>query len=411
MLSEDPSNLANLPSKTLLSTIQTIDIDKFRFSGYFEIKVDGDRRVPVSEIWHLFFSRGKIVFSGCEAPNFTNVFKALENYLPALRNNKLISPEVIAEINNRSQTNESILMIGLLGELALRDKALNYEQFTKAIQSHIIADAEDYLFHNVINFRFVSSKKIDYLRPIVGLTIEQFLSVATLRSSQWQKINNIIPSLSYEVRCNTSSPQWQQLALAEKIKIRKLVGVGNTLESIRYTLGEDSLEVAQIFGRLVTNQLVTIEKNTNSLPAKHTLQSTPKISEYLEPKITIIDDSQVLLKQFSAVVKTLGYQVSCCDDALKAVDILLEYEPEIIFVDINMPELSGFQLIKQIRTQPKLSLIPLVILTAEKTMMNQQRAKWSKSKFLSKPLDSEDSKRFAIELKSMLNELAPISSP
>ena len=109
------------------------------------------------------------------------------------------------------------------------------------------------------------------------------------------------------------------------------------------------------------------------------------------------------------MVKALGYRVKCCANALEAVDFLIEYEPSVIFIDINMPELSGFQLMKQIRSQAELYAVPLVILTAEKTLMNQQCAKWSKSQFLSKPLSSEDNRRFVTELKATLQSSAPIA--
>ncbi|MGB5709979.1 MAG: response regulator, partial [Waterburya sp.] len=183
---------------------------------------------------------------------------------------------------------------------------------------------------------------------------------------------------------------------------------GNTLEEVRYKLGEDSLKIAQIFSKLIEQKLVLIDANRNSFP-KIVESSIPKdISKSSKAELVIIDDSSVLLKQFSSVVKDLGYGVKCCDNSLEALDLLLKHEPRVIFIDINMPELSGFQLMKLIRTNPKLSSIPLVILTAEKTMINQQRAKWSKSKFLSKPLNLEDRERFVTELKDILHSIAPL---
>jgi CheY-like chemotaxis protein len=75
-----------------------------------------------------------------------------------------------------------------------------------------------------------------------------------------------------------------------------------------------------------------------------------------------------------------------------------------------MPGITGFQLMKQIRSQPKLASIPLIVMTAEKSMLNQQRAKWSKSKFLSKPLSIEEIPQFKSELTAVLQEFAPITS-
>ena len=410
MLSDDKLTLANLSSKTIFSIIQTIDVDKLKFSGYLQIKLNDENQPKSVKTWNLFFSRGKIVFSGIEIISFQNILSVLNNYLPALRNNKLIASETIEGISDKSQTQKDVLIVGLLGELALSNKNFNYQQFSEIIQSHIIADAEKYLFLNAIEAKLISNKKIDYLRPIIGLKVERLCSLIELRKAKWSKVKNIIPSLDYQVKCNVESSQWKQLSVAKKIKIRKLVNYGDTLEEIRYALGEENLKIAQIFSKLVTKELVIVGRNINSSEVNKSATFEEKSSKTLPPQLVIIDDSLVLLKQFSSVVKALGYRIECCDDALKAVELLLKDEPKVIFIDVNMPELSGFQLIKQIRSNPKLAQIQLVILTAEKNMMNKQRAKWSKSIFLSKPLNSEDRERFVAELKNLLQDLAPITS-
>ncbi len=409
----EPVNIRKdtLLSKPLLSIIKTINVDKLKFSGYLEIKLHNNHENNNFKIWYLFFSRGKVVFSGNQLICFSDILSALKSYIPKLRNNQLISFEEIEKMTRRANVEKDILMVGLLGELALNIKTLNYQKIVEAIESHIIEDTERYLFHNAQEVKIFSNLKIDDLRPIVGLEVEELFSKIMMRRSQWKKIEAIIPSLNYHIQCNTTSPQWNQLAPVEKNKIEKLAAAGNTLEEIRYKLGEDSLKIAQIFSKLIEQKLVLIDANRNSFPkiVKSSItKDTKDISKSSKAELVIIDDSPVILKQFSSVVKDLGYGVECCDNSLEALDLLLKHEPKVIFIDINMPELSGFQLMKLIRTHPKLSSTPLVILTAEKTMINQQRAKWSKSKFLSKPLNLEDRKRFVTELKDILHNIAPL---
>ncbi len=89
---------------------------------------------------------------------------------------------------------------------------------------------------------------------------------------------------------------------------------------------------------------------------------------------------------------------------------MLESKPVVIFLDINMPGASGFDLIKQIRRQPQLSSIPLVLLTAEKTVSNQWRAQWASCKFLAKPRTPAEIHVFQTELRQMLGEIAPTTN-
>ncbi len=395
--------------KKLASIIQIINLERFKFSGYLQVKFDDSQESEALGLWYLFFARGRIVFSDFQPISFSTVLDALKNYIPSLRSNELNTQAEIQNIIHRANTETDTSMVRLFSELTLNKQLLDYREFAQAIKSHILAESEKYLFDYSGEAKLVFDKTIDKLRPIIGFEVEPLILTLRQRKKLWERLESVIPSMDYQVRCNTQSHQWKQLPEEEKRKITRLVDYGKTLEEIRYNLGEDSFKVARTFSKLIQQELVVIGAESNdfaSIDQPPVVEETP---ESLAPEIVIVDDSPVLLKQFTSVATGLGYRVRCCDDALAAVDFVLESEPVVIFLDVNMPNLSGFQLMKQIRLQPKLSSIPLVILTAEKTIMNQQRAKWSKSKFLSKPLNSEDSQRFVSELKTLLQTLAPIT--
>jgi CheY-like chemotaxis protein len=126
------------------------------------------------------------------------------------------------------------------------------------------------------------------------------------------------------------------------------------------------------------------------------------------PRVHVVDDSPVLLKQFGDLLNYWGYQVTLTDNATVAVDRMLEVRPDVIFLDINMPGLSGFELIAQIRRQAPLSSIPIVLVTAESNIANSIRAKWAKCKFLAKPRTADATQAFRDQLKALLRELAPL---
>ena len=418
MLSYDKPSCANLFLNKLSTIFQTITTDKGGFSGYLKFEFDNLKNTVEQKSWYLFFSRGKIVFSGDRVIEFSDVFNALKNYIPGLRSSHLISSGVIEQLISRAKVESDTLMVALLGELALSNKSFDDRQFNDAIELYIVEQTEQHLSYNIKSIEIIGDGNIDNLRPIVGLGIALFLSKIKMRIAFWENLKTriaiwenvitVIPSLDYYIACNVNSSSWKKLSIAEKKKIERLVSHGDTLEEVRYKLGEDSLKVAQIFSKLIKQDLVTISVEKKEL-TKIDRTAINLEEQFSAPRIAIVDDSPVLLKQFSLVVQALGYQVKCCVNALEAVGVLAEYQPLVIFIDINMPELSGFQLIKQIRSQAELNAVPLVILTAEKTIMNQQRAKWSKSQFLSKPLSTEDGRRFVTELKATLQSLAPIA--
>ncbi|TYQ31577.1 response regulator [Pseudanabaena sp. UWO310] len=121
-------------------------------------------------------------------------------------------------------------------------------------------------------------------------------------------------------------------------------------------------------------------------------------------RVMIVDDSPVLLKQFGNLLTSWGYHLILVSDSAKATQQILSDKPDIVFMDINMPNLNGFELIKQIRRQPSLATMPLVLVTSENTITNNFRAKWANCRFLSKPRSSNDIPEFREQVKSILQD-------
>lgn len=403
-------NSVKFQDEDLTSIWQRINLEKLRFSGYFQVIFDDTQNVDTStsNVWYVFFSKGKVVFSHCkEEISLTSILEILKNYLPRLRaidKNAKTKIEMILRLANQKN---DVSVLRLLMELTINTKLVEYQEIVKAIKRHLFHDFEEYLFRGSGSMKIISDKTVDTKKPIVGFDLQQILFMVKQRRIQWHKLRETIPSMSFYVGCNEQTPQWKSLPSVQKQKIKRLVSSGITLEEIRYNLGEDSLKIANTFAKLIDKKLVVIDSEIDNINLSLTdqLSLVAETEDILSSEIAIIDDSHILLKQFKKIVTDWGYDVRCCDNALVAVDFLLESPPEIIFLDVNMPNLSGFQLMKKIRLQPQLSSIPVVILTGEKTLMNRQRAKWAKSVFLTKPLNTEEIERFKSDLKSLLEKM------
>ena len=101
----EPINIRQhtLLSKPLVSIIKTINVDKLQFSGYLKIKLDNSHENNTFKIWYLFFSKGKVVFSGDKLICFSDILSALKSYIPNLRNNKILSSEKIEKKTTSSK--------------------------------------------------------------------------------------------------------------------------------------------------------------------------------------------------------------------------------------------------------------------------------------------------------------------
>ena len=82
-----------------------------------------------------------------------------------------------------------------------------------------------------------------------------------------------------------------------------------------------------------------------------------------EPKIMAIDDDIEMLKQLAVMLKN-QYTVSVMTSAAQAMEALAVGEhPDLILLDVMMPETSGFSLMEHLKNDPELSRIPVIFLT------------------------------------------------
>ena len=81
-------------------------------------------------------------------------------------------------------------------------------------------------------------------------------------------------------------------------------------------------------------------------------------------KILVVDNNPMVLKLIANLLEKGGHEVRTAEDGLNALDILKSYAPDLIFVDLVMPNISGEKLCRIIRNMPHLQGVFLVILSA-----------------------------------------------
>ncbi|MEA5476299.1 response regulator [Pseudanabaena galeata UHCC 0370] len=218
---------------------------------------------------------------------------------------------------------------------------------------------------------------------------------------------------------------YQLVQLVDAANLLARVGNDNFPLFAKVTTGQDRISAiadtfkqpiyrtALLLDKLAQKNIVSIvplqeRKSDSDIGAR--IQANVPSAPKDEPRVFIVDDSPVLLQQMQRLLISWGYQVDLTDHAETATDRILEYKPTIVFIDINMPSLNGFDLIKQIRRQRELASLSLVLVTAENSMTNNFRARWANCRFLAKPRSSSDTPKFRDELRNLLRELAPLST-
>lgn len=85
----------------------------------------------------------------------------------------------------------------------------------------------------------------------------------------------------------------------------------------------------------------------------------------MQGKILIIDDNPVIVELLERKFKKEGYDVSGCVESQRALDQCLRYEPQVIILDILMPEKSGWDVMRELSAEPSTSDIPVIVSTVK----------------------------------------------
>jgi len=83
-----------------------------------------------------------------------------------------------------------------------------------------------------------------------------------------------------------------------------------------------------------------------------------------QAKILIVDDDAIFVKATKAVLEDKNYQVSAAYDGDEGLQKVKEEKPDLIILDIIMPTKDGFSVCEQLKGDPQLSKIPVIILTS-----------------------------------------------
>lgn len=107
-------------------------------------------------------------------------------------------------------------------------------------------------------------------------------------------------------------------------------------------------------------------------------------------KILVVDDDKTTRKMVSLILKSKGYEVVTAENGMDGLQKLGLEQINLILTDMNMPYMDGIEFTKQVRTNPEIAHIPIVMLTTEADEEEKQRAfKAGVDDYLVKPATAE----------------------
>lgn len=119
-------------------------------------------------------------------------------------------------------------------------------------------------------------------------------------------------------------------------------------------------------------------------------------------RILVVDDDPTVMALTTSVLQKNGYEVISAHDGKHALRILEEVVPDLIVLDVMMPELNGSMLCGILKHSPRFHLIPIIMLTGEKKAIDMVIGQTMKADaFFNKPIDTAV---FLAKVKSLLKD-------
>ena len=108
-------------------------------------------------------------------------------------------------------------------------------------------------------------------------------------------------------------------------------------------------------------------------------------------KIMVIDDSQTIRRTAESLLAREGYEVITAQDGFEALSKIADHQPDIIFIDIMMPRLDGYQACALIKGNPKFARTPVIMLSSKDGLFDRARGRIVGSdEYLTKPFTKDE---------------------
>lgn len=108
-------------------------------------------------------------------------------------------------------------------------------------------------------------------------------------------------------------------------------------------------------------------------------------------KIMVIDDSKTIRKSAESLLTKEGCEVVTANDGFDALAKIAEHRPDLIFIDIMMPRLDGYQTCALIKNNQLFKATPVIMLSSKDSIFDKARGKIVGSeKYLTKPFTKDD---------------------
>lgn len=310
--------------------------------------------------WFIFFLNGNIVYAtSTETRRFKEYLQGIGLY------------QALTQVSS-ANFSSNLLEYGQIWALL----EANLLTPTQAIQ--IIHNMANEVLTDLISLHegtFTFDTAIALSPQLTNIKFDLIAENIIKQAQQWKELYQIIQSADQcpsivdpSTSANPTLSKW----IDGKTSIRQLARYSN----------HSPLEIATTVFAEVKQGKMAIAPST-----KNTNQQQPSTGL----RITCIDDSITICRAVEYILHSNGYQVTSISNPVRALSLVFQLKPNLIFCDITMPELDGYELCAMFRKSIAFSQIPIIMLTGKDGFIDRIKARMvGATEYLTKPFREKE---------------------
>jgi two-component system, chemotaxis family, response regulator PixG len=347
--------------------------------------------------WRLYFYFGRLVYADSDKHSVRRWMRAFQIHCPECIQSGWLS---------KVSTDKELWGADIL-EQAVQQNQITTTQAKAVIQTIV----QEVVFSFIGLARLDNDWNVNKQVPqhAAFLSISQVIHEAQQLRDQWRssgfdQLQNLVPNFSPEMVPVITDPKKLSAVVPPEVSVKliKLMQGQRTFWDVAVRMKRPLPDVLRSILPLIHQGLIAFKEipdvNNPFLrapapeapvaapkPAASAPAATPAVGAK-KGTIACIDDSPMIGEQIKEILQPFGYEVKVITNPLQGIATLLQDKPDLIFLDLVMPNTNGYELCTFLRKTSAFQSLPIVILTGHDGVIDRMRAKMAgASDFMSKP--------------------------
>ena len=371
-----------------------------------KVKATGCLVVSYNSVtWRLYFHSGEIIYANHSLDSFGRLERHLRRFsyhLSTLTNS--IRNEVRLKFENESQSSETLPPEYQAIVWLIENKILEDSQGLKLVKCLIKEVFESFLLLKNANLKFI--KNTELYSHLGRLNTKKLLINCQNKIEAWQALAPVIISPEQRPYFFSKNQSEGKISPQQIEKFSKLLK-GFSFRQLAVLTNQDEIKIAQYVYKFIQDRIVILrdpqapfdklpqikvdKKSVQSSPKDNNLINLPSVNTTKNYKLVCVDDSPTILKEIGRFLDKKNLEIQAINDSKKALLEIIRFKPDIILLDVGMPNIDGYRLCQLIRNHHLFKETPIVMVTGNRGLIDRAKARVAgASDYLTKPFTQSD---------------------